>query len=208
VALLWFVVYRRSRSVGIATVFAGLESALLLAFRMQAFWPKPDGLLLLVVSVGLVAVLRMKLPSQAVLGVCLGVAVGLKPHGAAYFLPILALAHQRGWRWQQFAGAAAAAVCVLAVPFLLLAPLFSLPRYVGILKMAVHEGFAFADLLRYAKWAGLLMALIVVSEQWQQPAERLSRAERRFRFRYRASIAVGWHWRRCRAPHTPPDLVI
>jgi hypothetical protein len=58
VGLLWLVVYRRSRSVATATVFAGLESALLLAFRIQAFWPKPDGLLLLAVSVALVAVLR------------------------------------------------------------------------------------------------------------------------------------------------------
>jgi hypothetical protein len=81
---------------------------------------------------------------------------------------------------------------VLAVPFLLLAHLFSLPRYIGILKMAIHEGFAFADLLRCVKWAGLLMALVVVSDRWQQPAEQLSREERRFRFRYRASILLGF----------------
>ena len=190
VGLLWLIVYRRSGSAPFAFVFAGLESALLLAFRIQAFWPKPDGLILLMVSAALVGVLRCNLFSQSIVGVCLGVAIGLKPHAAVYFLPLIPLAQLRGWKLRDFIGSGAAALCVAAAPFIAFPTHFSFRNYILLLAMTAHEGFSFGDALRFLKWVGLLAALIIVVDRWQRSAVELSRTERRFRLRYRVAIAV------------------
>ena len=191
IALFGSVVYRRSGALGMAIVFAGFEAALLLVFRLQAFWPKADSLILLAVTIGLVAVLRTGLPWQLLLGFCLGIATGMKLHAAVYFLPLIPLAFSRGWTTRAliFAGIAGASVTML--PFLVLPGQFSIANYLALLQMAAHEGFSFEAALRFLKWAAALAALIAVGDRWQGRNEELTAQERRFRFRYRLAVAIG-----------------
>jgi hypothetical protein len=191
ISLMGVAVYRRSGSVQLAVVFAGFEAAILLAFRFQAFWPKSDSLILLAVTLGLVAVLRRALPSQIVLGICAGAAVAMKPHAAAYFLPLIALAKYRGWSVRELSVCGITAAVAASLPFVVAPTQFSFPNYVGLLEMAAAEGFGVADAMRCLKWSALLAGLVVVGDQWQKGNEQLTPAELRFRRQYRVLLAIG-----------------
>lgn len=190
-ALFWVIVRRQSGSRGIAFAFTGLEAALMLAFRVQAFWPKPDGLILLAVSAGLVCALRCGIAWQILFGFALGAAVDLKPHAAAYFLPLFVLAHHRGWQPRAFAAAACVAILTSALPFLAHEQ-FSFPNYLRLLRLTMEEGFSVADALTFLKWVGLLAALMLVGDHWHRHATiNGDPSAQRFRFWYRCALALG-----------------
>ncbi|MDQ6654375.1 MAG: hypothetical protein M3Y80_00990 [Verrucomicrobiota bacterium] len=192
VGLMWGIVYAQSKSIGLASVFAGVEGALLLAFRTQAFWPKPDALILLLVTVGWVVAWQRSWRWGVVMGVCIGLAVDLKPHAAAYFLPLAVLGYRNGWSARAFVVAGFAALLTTALPFALLPHQFPLLNYLRILVMTVHEGFGLDSALNFFKWAVLLAGLLFIADHWQRrDSPAMPPTSRRIRMFYRGAVALG-----------------
>jgi hypothetical protein len=148
---------RHSASREIALALTGLATIIYLAFRNMSFWTRPEPLLLLCVSTGLLAALQ---PGSAVAilaaGIAAGLATGTKATMPCVFLPILALVYVRhGWR--ACLAAIAIAVPIAFAPFALW-PNISLDGYRFWLAESAHSGFRLAAIRLNVEWALFLLA--------------------------------------------------
>src|SRR5262249_21791016 len=106
-----------------------------------------------------------------VLGVALGVAVNLKVHSAAYFIPVLAVAWQKGFRGKSWRAGAAAAGFMALAPFFLFSNV-SLENYWATLRVAGAQGLNplnYLSLLEvfFNLWVPLLAMVFLA---WRQDA--------------------------------------
>ena len=120
--------------------FTGLMAAMMLHSYHLAFSVRSDPFIMLVVAIGLLAATYERSRTAVVLGLCVGVAVNLKLHSLAYFLPIFALAWKQNWSRRSRVGACVAALIVILLPFLIF-PQVSAANYAGLLKVAAKHGF-------------------------------------------------------------------
>jgi hypothetical protein len=148
---LFYSVVRRRTSTGLALIFTSLLAALSLRLGPFAFWSRPDPLLLLCVTTGLIAATRKGLVNTVLLGVSLGVAVDLKVTSIFYFLPIVVLAVETGFDWTELAKAAAIAVAAAVLPFIVF-PQISLSNYLGILQVIGKRGFGLLEFHLSLEW--------------------------------------------------------
>lgn len=189
-ALFWQVARRQYASRAAAWALTGLEAALLMAFRQLPFWAKSDPLVLCASTAGLFAAFRPGWGWCAALGVCSGVATDLKPHALAYFLPSLVVAWQTGWRQRQYALWAAVTAAVALGPWVVMRAEFPVENYLGFLVLTAHEGVGAREILGFARWVGLLTALVFVFDRLTLHPHGLSPEERRLRRAYRAALGV------------------
>jgi len=139
-----------------ALAWTGLAAAFFLHSFHLAFAARGDAFLLLAVTLGLWAATRARSRSAVLLGVCVGVAVNLKLHAFAYFLPVLAIAARQHWSRRARIGGAVAAVAVAVLPFLVF-PQVSLAHYLAWMKVASRHGFGVEEYRSSLEWAAALL---------------------------------------------------
>jgi hypothetical protein len=146
----------RSVSTGrLALILTGVEAATLLMFRNFSFWTRPEPLLLLGVSAGLLAARSSsRLAAVGVAALAAGVCVNLKISGVLYVLPVLAVLQMRHGA-AALAIAAAGAAAVAALPFGL--PTVSLRNYLVWLDYSGRNGLRLWSLRFNVEWAAFLM---------------------------------------------------
>jgi hypothetical protein len=134
-----------------------MTAGLCLIFRNAAFWNRAEPFLLLAVTTGLMAVMRRSNLRAIVFGLIVGLAVGIKPHAGFYFIPLLAIAWQNGWRWRAAAIASATVVVVAIAPFPMF-PQFSLANYWLALNIAAAYPGTERAYLHNAVWLTIILA--------------------------------------------------
>jgi hypothetical protein len=149
--ILFWLALRRSVSTRVALLFTCLLAALSLRLGPFAFWSRPDPFLLLCVTTGLVVAARKGLANTVLLGVALGVAINLKIQSALYFIPIAMIAIRNGFDLAALANAAAIALAVTILPFLVF-PQIALGNYLGILRLVGKRGFGFLEYRLSLEW--------------------------------------------------------
>ena len=190
VGLFWVIIRRQGASQASAWAWAGLEAALLMAFRQLPFWAKTDPLVLCASTAGLCTAFRSGWGWCMAGGICSGVAVDLKPHALAYFLPGLVVAFQTGWRTRQYAVWAAVTMLVAGLPFVVMRTQFSLENYLGFLWLTAKEGVGTRELLGFGRWVGLLTTLVFVLNRLTLHLHVPTREERSLRWAYRMALAA------------------
>lgn len=136
VALLFFV-FRTAGGTFWAVVGLGVVGSELLLDMLMAFWDRPDPALIFTVGLGLAALqVRQRRLGAVLLALAVGLAMGLKIHGALYLLPCLALWFRRHGFVPTVLVAVAGGVFSLA-PFLL--PGISALDYAGWLRFGLQQ---------------------------------------------------------------------
>ena len=148
---LCYLVLRRRSSAPVALLFASLFAALSLRLGPFAFWSRPDPFLLLCVTTGLLAAMRKGLANTVLLGVSLGVAVDLKISAVFYFLPVVVLAIDNGFNWIALIKAAAIAVVVTSLPFIVF-PQVSFSNYLTMLQLIGKRGSGLLEFRLSLEW--------------------------------------------------------
>ena len=124
--------------------WAGAGMAVFLGLMMIAapmsIWNRPDGFLVLLVAVAVLAkTWRRQVLADVVIGVALGLAVNFKAHAFVYFLPLM-IDHAPGRLVSAFLRIAGVSVAVFLVPFAL--PGVSLTAYVrGLFVHVAARGY-------------------------------------------------------------------
>jgi hypothetical protein len=139
-ALAMLVVHLRAR-VGMirAVLGAGLFTALILALNPEELFSRADVFIVLAVVVGCRAAFSQSKFAPIVLGAALGFSLNLKIHAPIYFLPLLWVAWQTGYRQKSWLAMGVAAMVVAAAPFLLFSNV-SLANYFWTLRVASGQG--------------------------------------------------------------------
>lgn len=158
--VLFYVTLARSTSRSRALVFTGLAAGLWLPFRHTVFWSRPEPFLLFAVTFALFAATRRGYLAAASVGAAAGVAIGLKTHGAFYFVPLAVLAARSGWSAGGWITAGATAVVTAFAPFLL--PQLSLQSYVGAVAVAAGYSIGPSDLQAGLQWLVTIFAPAVI----------------------------------------------
>jgi hypothetical protein len=137
---LLYITLRKSTSPSRALCWAGLAAALLLGFGNISFWTRPDPFILLSVVLGMLAATFTGIGGPLLLGLCGGVAVNLKIHAFAYFLPTLVLALRRRWKITGILCGLAVAAGAALLPFVAFHNILP-ANYVALLKIGSSRKF-------------------------------------------------------------------
>ncbi len=138
-----------------AWAWTGLAAAFFLHAFHLAFAARGDAFILLAVSLGLFFATRERSRSAVLLGICVGAAVNLKLHAAAYFLPVLVTAAGQNWSQRAKVGGVVAAGITALLPFVIF-PQVSLAHYADWLRVASKHGFGVQEYRGSLEWAAAL----------------------------------------------------
>jgi hypothetical protein len=128
----------------------------------STFWSRPDPLIFMCVSVGLLAVVRTPPPIAALLcALSLGISLNLKVFAIFYFLPVYALLYRRTGVYYTLISLLGFLV-VAAAPFLYL-PQVSFENYIMWLRKVSHQGLGPRQLIRNIGWIIYICIPIIVS---------------------------------------------
>jgi hypothetical protein len=191
IALFWRILRQQGLSVSLACWVAGLEAAIILGLRETSFWTKSDPLILLLVTLSIWAALHRTWRWSLLLGLCMGLALGLKPSAAAYFLGPLVIAYSSGWRSRAFAGCGLALLAAAALPYLLLPRQISLSNHLNFLSIVAQVGFSQPFILGFSRWVAMLAGLLFVSDRLLRAQSAPNRAHRRESWAYRGALLCG-----------------
>ena len=190
--LFWSMARSLGASRSMAWVLVGLEASLLLAIRHASFWTKTDPLLLLVITVGAWVALRRDQRWSPVLGICAGLAMGLKLSAGGYFLPIFVLAFMSGWRFRAFAFCLVSLLGVFLLPFALFPYQISFTNYMSFLQLVAQEGFSMGFGGNYARWVVMFIGLVIVLDRWVGGTVPGNSESRRQGLVYRVALLGGF----------------
>lgn len=121
--------------------FTGLMAAMMLHSYHLAFSVRGDPFILFFVALGLLAASFERSRTAVILGLCVGLAVNMKLHAFAYFLPVFAIAWKQNWSRRSRVGACLLGAAIAVLPFLLF-PQVSAVNYLGLLKVAARHGLS------------------------------------------------------------------
>jgi len=139
-ALLLLVWHLRSRvGLKLAVFGTSLFTALILALNPEELFSRADVFIVLSVVVGCWAAFSQAKFAPVVLGAALGACVNLKVHALVYFIPLLWVAGQTGYRKKSWLAMVVAAGVVAVAPFLLFSNI-SLANYFWTLQVASGQG--------------------------------------------------------------------
>ena len=166
-------VSHRNRGPALALLGSTLAAAYVMLTLPLSLLVRPDSMIALLVAVAMCVANRGEcgrpMPIRSIIiGLCLGLASGMKVHAGVYFLPI-AIVHSMGRPVMRLVVMAAAAGTVAGVPFL--AEIFSLSGYLSwFVPLAIekqHSPELLAKTVRYSVLylapAGLLVLAHVVA---------------------------------------------
>ena len=128
----------------------------------STFWSRPDPLIVMCVSVGLLAVVRTPPPIAALLcALSLGISLNLKVFAIFYFLPVYALLYWRTGVYYTLISLLGFLV-VATAPFLYL-PQVSFENYIIWLRKVSNQGLGPRQLIRNIGWIIYICIPIIVS---------------------------------------------
>ncbi len=134
---------------GVTLIFLSLNTFHTLS--AASFWPRPDPLLLMCVSVALLAALRTPAPLAAlVCALSLGISTNLKLFAILYFLPIYVLLYLRIGFYYVLASIVSSTIVAVA-PFLCFQNISS-ENYLLWLRQVSHQGLDFQQFRRNVAW--------------------------------------------------------
>ena len=190
IGLFWWILRRRRLPPLAACALTALLATCLLAFRIIVFWTKSDGLILLVVIIGIWAAFRRSWLGPTLLGACIGLGIGCKFTAAAYFLPILVIAFCTGWKWRDFVICGGTAIACVLLPFVLLPGQFPWRPYLTFLGAVRHGEYGLFPAFNYLRWVLMLPGLILVSDHFI--CRSVTPQSRRRRLIYGAALTCGF----------------
>jgi hypothetical protein len=117
-----------------ALAIVTLGMAIFPHFQEFDFWPRPDFFLFFFVLFGLWLVAKNFRFSWIWLGFLIGIAVDLKLHGFAYFLPVIGLLLQKRPDFLAAATGFCISICMALLPFIVFHQI-SLTNYLAVLQM-------------------------------------------------------------------------
>ena len=189
IGLFCWILRRRGLPALAVCALTALLATCLLAFRIIVFWAKSDGLILLLVTIGIWAAFRRRWLGSTLLGTCIGLGIGCKFTAAAYFLPILVIAFCTGWRWRDFVICGGTSIAFVLLPFVLLPGQFPWRPYLTFLG-AVSQEVGLVPAFNYLRWVLMLPGLILVSDHFI--CRSITPQSRQRRSMYCAALACGF----------------
>jgi hypothetical protein len=165
-----FAVLRSRTSWRHAVMFTGLCALLWLVFRNTAFWPRPDSLELLCVSLGLWGALNGSPVGWMMLGVCSGVLWNLKFTGPLYSLPLFVILFERAGA-RRVTLATATTIVVFTLPFLVF-PNVSFGNYVSWIRLSARNGIVWSALRLNVEWALFLLVPVILAGRTVERSKR------------------------------------
>jgi hypothetical protein len=162
--LILFVALRSRTTPRHALMFTGVSALLFLIFRNTAFWPRPDSLELLCVSLGLWAASNRSLSvGWIILGASAGVLWNLKFSGPLYSLPLFVLLFERAGA-RRVILATVVAIAVFALPFLVF-PNVAFGNYVTWIRLSARHGIVWSTLRLNVEWALFLLVPLILANR-------------------------------------------
>jgi len=172
-----FGLLRKRAGTGYAMTATGLFAALIMALDPVEILVRADVFITLFVLIGCWTVGSPRKAAPVVLGLMLGLSVNLKIHAGIYFLPLIAIAWQTGWRGKEGLVMAATAFVAAIFPFIAFSNI-SLKNYAQTLSLASAHGLNPIYLFTNIEWFGLLCLPLgcVVALAWLHEATATANA--------------------------------
>jgi hypothetical protein len=172
-----FALLRKRAGMGYAITGVGIFAAVIMALDPVEILGRADVFITLFVLVGCWAAGSSSKFAPVVLGLMLGLSVNLKIHGCVYFLPLIGMAWQAGWRRKQGLAVVVTAAIAAIFPFLVF-PNISLRNYAETLGVASAHGLNLINLFTNIEWFFLLCLPLgcVVALAWLRDAAATTNA--------------------------------
>ena len=184
-AMLILVLHLRQRvGIKLAVFGASVFAALILAMNPEELFNQPDVFIVLGVVVGCWAAFSRSKFAPWALGIALGSSVNLKIHAPAYFLPLVWVAWQTGYRSKSWLAVIGSAALAAVAPFLLFSNV-SLANYFWTLKVAAGQGINPLNYFRllelfFSMGAPILAAVLLAYRQNPQATLAGMRTQKNF----------------------------
>jgi hypothetical protein len=136
--MLWVHLWQRVGG-GLAVFGAGLFTTFILAMNPEELFSRPDVFIVLGVVVGCWAAFSKSKVAPFIFGAAMGACVNLKIHALVYFVPLVWVAWQTGYRKASWLAALGLAMLAAAAPFLFFSNV-SLSNYLWTLQVASQHG--------------------------------------------------------------------